>query len=259
MLTILLHANYAILPLIAGLIGSGVISGIESLVGAKKSKQAQDILNTPMPTYTIPQNEYANQSLAESLAAQGMSQGAKDEYQAQADRGLSATLGAIVKGGGSVNNVGNVYDQYNNDISKFALYEDQAKMRNLANLMAQNERMSSFLDKSYQLNEYAPWANKMQMAAQLKSQGDQMTWQGLGGVGSAIADIGSDLQKQLDTNKMWDYVKSLNKNKTSSQSDNVPQGWTFNPGTGSFNPGPINSANIPDWQRSILYKTLLGG
>lgn len=152
----------------------------------KKEKAAKEAKANKQPEYKIPQEEVDNLRLAETLGNQGMSLASRNAYQNAADRGLTATTGAILRGGGDANSIGNAYQKYNEGVANMSIYDDQRRLQNLQNLMGQRSRMSSFRDKDYQLNEYSPWANRAQaLAAQMAgAQNTQMS-----GINTAIGGL----------------------------------------------------------------------
>jgi hypothetical protein len=101
--------------------------------------------------------------------------------------------------------------------------------------------MASYLDKQYQVNQYSPWANQQQAAAQQRSQGQQMEWQGLGQIGSAAAMGISGLQQQGSINNLWknngqSAPVTPNNYFSNTPSPAIPAGYSYNPSTGSYRP-----------------------
>lgn len=111
-----------------------------------------------------------NLAVAEANASQGLSDGAKQQYITNSDRALSSSLEAILKSGSSANFVGEALDTYNQGISRFALAEDEARIRSLKTYMDANKTYSDDQDLNWQINDYAQWANKAQLATTLSEQ-----------------------------------------------------------------------------------------
>ena len=169
----------------AAVLGGGAI-GLIAYGAIKKAQDAKAAANNTRPTYNIPQEEYDNQRLAESQAGQGMSATSRQAYQNSADSGLANTTDAILRGGGDPNGIGNAYNSYQNGINNLSIYDDQVRMQHLNGLVAQNQRMSADKDKAWQVNQFAPWADKAQALA-LKQQADQqLISQGVGIAGQAL-------------------------------------------------------------------------
>ena len=141
--------------------------------GYYQKNQAQKQANANvMPTYTIPQAEMDNQRLAQTFAGQGMNANSQTAYQNQNNEGLSTTISGMQRSGADPNAMGAAYNNFEKGNQTMAIYDDQARMQNMRNLMSQNSSMAAYNDKAWQLNSYAPWANKAQaLAGQM--QGDQ--------------------------------------------------------------------------------------
>jgi len=157
-----------------------------AVYGAVKENKADKAAAANVrPTYTTPQTEYDNQRIAESQAGQGMSAASKQDYLNNAGQGLAATNDAILRGGGDANSLAATYDKYNQGISNLSIYDDQARQGHLNNLIAQNQRMSAGTDKNWQLNQYAPWADRAKLYATQQQEGQQLIGQGIGMLGKA--------------------------------------------------------------------------
>lgn len=139
----------------------------------QKAKAAKMAAGNKRPEYEISQQAKDNQALAESMASEGLSDSAKQLYTSNADRGLTSSIDAILKGGGDVNAITDLNDGYNQSLSQFAMAEDQAKFRNLNILMRANDALGAEHDKAWQINQYAPYADKAQQAAQMSASGMQ--------------------------------------------------------------------------------------
>lgn len=216
-----------------GMITSGLIGGGLAIYGAiKKNQDAKAAANNQRPTYNIPQEEYDNQRLAASQAGQGMSATSRQAYQNSADSGLATTNDAILRSGGDPNAIGNAYNNYQQGINNLSIYDDQARMNHLNSLMAQNKNMAGERDKAWQVNQYAPWADKAQALA-LKQQGDQqLIGQGLGIIGSGAMGAAQH------------FANLGKKAPTTTTGNNVP----LNSGTSNFTNGwlPNNGNNFTD-------------
>lgn len=209
----------------------------------KKSKAEKAAKANKQPEYKIPQEEVDNLRLAETLGNQGMSLASRTAYQQSADRGLTATTGAILRGGGDANSIGNAYQKYNEGIANMSKYDDQRRLQNLQNLMGQRSRMSSFKDKDYQLNEYSPWANRAQaLAAQMAgAQNTQMS-----GINTAISGLGgvaSGMAARKQPNNQW--TKPQGESMESLRTDNFYSGtvpmYPTNNGGNQYTPRAVDT------------------
>jgi hypothetical protein len=127
-------------------------------------------------------------------------------YRSMADRGL-----AIARSGGTVSDIDAAQDKYDQSINNIAIFDDQQRQAHLQTLMAQNARMASYADKRYQLNDYAPWANRAQLFAAQAQGANQTMGQGLGIAAQAGAQFGRSLNSsgndlpKLETATTPDY------------------------------------------------------
>lgn len=170
------------------LVVAGVVAAGSITYGAVKQGQANKAMrNAKRPTYKTPDTENENTALLEYLAGQGLGDNTKSLYTTNADRGMTASLDAILKGGGDVNQVDKVYDKYLGSISALSAADDQARLNNIYALVQQRQRLSDFSDKEFLYNEDGPYKDKMQAAAQQKAYGQQLIQQGIGIAGSAAA------------------------------------------------------------------------
>lgn len=167
----------------AAVIAAGVAT-YSIVKGAKQKKKAGKIARENIrPSYEIGKPYKDNQALAENRAGQGLSDASKQAYMTNADRGLSSSVNAILKAGGNPNLVSGAYDEYETEIGKFALADDAARLNNIQTYMKSNSDMGELLDKQWQINKYAPYADKAQLAAYLMQQGDKNIDSGVNQIG----------------------------------------------------------------------------
>lgn len=168
--------------------------------GAHEKSQAKKLAATNRPVYNIPQSDYNNLSIAQSMAGQGLSDGSKQILLDNADRGLATSVSAVLQGGGNPNDVGGIYKSYLDNLSNVAVYDNQMKLKNMDTLLAANYRMSDQEDKLWQINNWGPYADKLKAAAQLRAMGSESTNSGLSTVASAAMSVGSGIQQKQNTN-----------------------------------------------------------
>lgn len=181
--------------IIAGVVGIGTSLYSQHQANQKqKAAQALAAAN-PRPVYNIPETEFQNQSLLENRASQGLSDESLGFLKQNADRGLSSSINAILRSGGTANQIGGLDNNYNNAITQSALLDDQAKSQNLAALVAHTSRMSDNYDKAFQVNQYGPYADKAQAAKLLQGQGALQQSQAVGNLASVGSSVGNILGK----------------------------------------------------------------
>lgn len=170
----------------------GIVQGV---VGAiQKGKAKRMARANKRPDYSIQRPVLDNQAIAESRAGQGMSDASRQFLRQDSERGLTSALDAILAGGGSVNNIGDIYGNYQTGISKMALVDEEMRTKNIQNLISQNNQLAAEKDKEWQVNVYAPYADKAQAAAALSKQGTDNMWKGINSVIGAGANFAAGQQ-----------------------------------------------------------------
>lgn len=174
------------MPVIAGLAVSAGIGGYQMIKGMSDSKKLQDQMNANvMPKYNIPQEEFDSQRLAQSMASQGMSSASREAYNQEAQAGLGGSIEALERTGAAPGTLNTAYAGYNTGQRNLAIYDDQARLSHLGELYNRNDRISAERDKQWQLNQYAPWANRAQSLAQQIAGAKTMENAGLNTLASA--------------------------------------------------------------------------
>lgn len=245
--------------IIPSIIALGV-AGYQAYQGYQSKKEAEEAAKKNVrPTYTpvTPKRDYDMLNLLESRAGQGLSDSSRMYLQTGADRGLSSTLDAIIKSGGSVNDASRAQQTYSDSLSRMALLDDQAKLRNLQNLIAQQRqvgnRENDVYDAMFQVNEYAPFMDEQQRIAQLRTLGQQQTNQAISTAGSAVANYGNYLagaqatnrESGLGTNLLGQPVdRAAGGNNRVTAAD---LGYSFN--SPSLNPYNFNTSGYPESSR----------
>lgn len=171
----------------------GIALGLgKTLFGfGKKNKAKAMASRNPRPVRKTSQAVLDNLDIAESMASQGLSDSAKAVYMENADRLTTASLEAVLRSGGDPNLAGSIYDMGLDNLSKFALAEDEARLKNIAVYMDANTAKAKEDDLNFQINEYAKWADTAQAAAKLSAEG---TSEIAGGLGTAFSAAVSGIQ-----------------------------------------------------------------
>lgn len=170
--------------------GVGLLLGLgEGIWGASEKKKYQNqinALNANRPQYEINPEEYNMVNLAESRANQGMGGAARQQLQNNTDRTLATTANAALMGGADANSIGNLVDKSQQAYNQNAIYDDQARMQNLANLQQSWARMSADKDKQWDINKEQPWKDKMTALSQQLAGANNMMMSGFNLAGSGL-------------------------------------------------------------------------
>lgn len=166
--------------------GTAIYGGIKSAQAAKAAKA--NLANRP--TYTPLPEDDSELNLAESMAGIGMSDASRQALLNNNQNAQAASINAIQRNGGDPNAIGNLFGQTQAGLNSAALYDDQARMNHLNTLLGvdsqYNAQRNANNDKSFQINQYAPWADKQQLFTQQQNSGQQLMMSGLNSFGKAI-------------------------------------------------------------------------
>ncbi len=165
---------------------TGLVQGVTGIL--QKGKAKRMAASNKRPFYNIPQTELENKRIADRNAARGLSDEARNLYTQSSDRQLTAGIDAITTGGGTVDNIAELYTAANSGVSKMALLDDQMRVENMRRLTEENNRYSDSMDKQWQVNQWGPYADKAQAAAALSKQGTDNTWKGVNTIGESVAN-----------------------------------------------------------------------
>jgi hypothetical protein len=179
-----------------GLRGIGNDIGLIKSFGQSREAKRLDAETSIRPEYHIPENVTDVLDFTKSRASSGLSDATKQTYTQDAERGASMGIDAILKGGGNVNNIADLYGAYDSGISKMSVIDEQLRSQNVKNMMDANMTYADEKDKEWQLNTFDPWADKKQMAGTLHKQASDNFWKAFGGQVSAEGDLATALMYQ---------------------------------------------------------------
>lgn len=211
----------------------GIVQGITGAFQKGKAKRMARA--NKRPTYRIQRPVQDNQELVESRAGQGISDATRQHLRQDAERGLTTSIDAILAGGGSVNNIADLYGNYTTSISKMALVDEEMRTRNIQNMIIQNNKLAAEKDKEWQVNVYAPYADKAQAAAALSKHGSDNMWKGINSVISAGANYAAGKQYEKEGNNVYGRNGVTGNNDPINTTNVAPPGGDLS-GAPSANP-----------------------
>lgn len=167
-----------------GTAGYQIYSGAHA---KSKAKKEQARLNASRPK--LPVSPYAQQQydLARSELSNGMSSQAEQAYNNASDRQFSTSLDAILKGGGDINNIGELFDASDQGRQRLALAKENMRINNINNLVRASQNLTNEEQNAFKFNQWAPWADKAQANAQSMIQGQQTMDSGISSLGNIVA------------------------------------------------------------------------
>lgn len=193
---------------------------IETGIGAANKNQAKaeaENLKRTRPNYGISPEATDELRLAESELQQGLSARAARAYETQVDKGLAGSLSAILKGGGNINSIGDLYGNSEDGRLRLAMLNENNRLSKIQNVISAQRNMTEQRDKSFMYNEDQWWKNDAQNNANAKQNADQQFQTGLSGIFSNVSQIGENLYE----NKQMD--KYLNPEKYQKNGKVIPQ------------------------------------
>lgn len=191
------------IPAVAIPAALGAAQLVSGIIGGNKAKKEAERLARERPTYNI--SPYATQavSLAESELGNGMSAEASRAYEEGLNRDLTTSIDAILKGGGSVNNIGDVFDRSAMGRSRLAQMQDQLRLNQINNLRSAYQNMQEQQDKAFQINQYAPFADAAQANSIARQNANSNIWGGINTLGSAATGFLGGLNQQQGYNNYF--------------------------------------------------------
>lgn len=185
--------------------GVAAASAIAGGVRASKAKKEAARLAANRPELSDSPFLRDNIRLAQSELANGMSAGAERSYEQGMDRNLSSSIGAVLQGGGSLNNISNIFDASAQGRQRMALMQDNLRLNQIQNLTAAGGQSEVQRQQQFQFNDFAPWADNAQAASAARQQGQQQMWNGITSLGSTVAGGISNIQ---GNNQMNNYLQN---------------------------------------------------
>lgn len=173
----------------------GIVQAAKGTIrGVKNYHQAlKGIRKNIRPIYQIDPLYQQNIDLIKSNM--GLPQEALDLYYNRVGQGAAAGISAINQGGGNPNNIAELVNNENRQFNEVLVQDALARKNDLNALMQANLQLAEQHDKDFQINKYAPFADKatalarQKLAAEQEWGGQQINVQGI--VGSAENAFGN--------------------------------------------------------------------
>ncbi len=203
--------------------GVAAASAIAGGVRAAKAKKEAAKLAANRPELTDSPFLRDNIRLAQSELANSRNSPGMQAYDQGLDRNLSSSIGAVLQGGGSLNNISNIFDSSAQGRQRMALMQDNLRLNQIQNLTAAGGQSEVQRQQQFQFNEAAPWMDAAQAASAARQQGQQQMWNGITSVGSTVAGGIASMNAEK---KMDQYMKGYT--GPANQRPQVPQDFFAN-------------------------------
>ena len=182
--------------------------------GAKLKKEAAELeKNKPIKRTSQFNNDAL--ALSESELANGMSAGAEKSYNDATDRSLASSISALLKGGASVNNVGEIYDSSEQGRQNLAIMEDQMRLNHVQGVLKQYDTQANEEEKNWMVNEYGPYRDKAQAIGEQRKAAAQLGVSGMNTFGTGLMNA-LDPDKKLGTDPFENGSKPFNSTQIDS-------------------------------------------
>ena len=126
-------------------------------------------------------------------------------------------------------------------------------MNQISNVIAANRNMTEEVDKNFQFNQWAPWADKAQANSKARQAAADMTMSGIDTFGSSLMSGLEKLDQESDYN---DYFKKSPGNSPWGQTGRSVQSTspTIDRSNLAFNPAPtyLSNARTPNLQNGLI-------
>lgn len=169
--------------------GVGLVDTAIGLIDAHKAKKEAAILAKERPVRQISPEVTKNLGLTESELAGGMGAAATKAYNDAVDREQAGSISAILRGGGSVNSISDVYGAGEEGRQRLATITNQLRLNQISNLMKARETMTNEEDKNFLFNKWAPYADRAQAVGQERQAANKQIFSGLQTLAGGVGDL----------------------------------------------------------------------
>lgn len=226
----------------------GLAQTVTGLINSKKTKREAARLAASRPK--LESSPYLDDqlSLAQNELSNGMSGAAENAYEQGLSRDVSSSLDAILKGGGDVNNVAEIFDRSAVGRQRLSLMKENLRLSQINNLVNAQGAMENQRQQMFQFNDWAPWADASRANAASRQKAQDMLWGGLQTVASGVMSAGQSAGAQNDLNNYFQGPQGngYNGNPQYSQVQQVPNynGSVQSPGANLDHINPNYGSNI---------------
>jgi len=221
------------MPVTASLIagGLGLAKTVGGLIGESKANSRAKELEKSRPKFQISKESTDELALNESELANGIGAKATRSYNESADKGLGTSLSAILKGGGNVNSVGDLYGADDAGRQRLVQLNESSRLGHIQNLMNSQRNMAEEQQKQFEFNQWRPFADKAQANAAAKEAANAQVSSGISSVAGAAMEFG---QNKAELDMFRDYLNpSVNQTQTTNSTGYMPT-VTPEPSSASF-------------------------
>jgi len=155
------------------------------LINTSKANAEAHYLERTKPVEKTSQFDRDALNQSESDLQNGISAETDQAYQDSNDRSLSSSTSAILKAGGSVNNIADLYGNNEQGIQQMAVIRENMRMQKVNEYLKQLDVMAQNEEKNWLVNEYGPYINKLKAVGEAKKAAAEQTAKGLDSLGGS--------------------------------------------------------------------------
>lgn len=204
--------------------GIGVTELALGLINQGKTKEEARELAATRPKYEISPLVDQDLALTRSELGNGMSDAASRAYNDLNNQQFSSAIDATLKSGGSPNSIGAIYGNSEDGRMRLATMKDNLRLQQIQNEIRASERKQQEQQTQWQVNQYAPWADKSQANAAARQGAAAQVNAGLNTLGASAISGANSIREQ---NQL--FPTSVNNNygfNNSGYATGVPTGNT---------------------------------
>jgi len=175
--------------------GASLIYGVAKDASAKKKEKAalREKESMKRPFEKVQDEYFQNKNIAEQIATGGITDASKNEYQRQQDKGITAGVSALEEGGGDINQIAKLFDNYSAKTTTLAAEDSVQHQRNIEYYMGVNKDVAGQKTIQYGVNELQPYENKLKELSQRISAEKQNAENGANQAIGSAASIATSL------------------------------------------------------------------
>jgi hypothetical protein len=229
----------------------GVAQTVTGLINSKKTKKEAARLAATRPKLEASPYIDDQLSLAQSELSSGMSGAAERAYEEGLSRDVSSSLDAILKGGGDVNNVAEIFDRSAVGRQRLSLMKENLRLSQIGNLVNAQNAAENQRQQMFQFNEAAPWFDAARANAQGRQKAQDMIWGGLQTVASSVMGTGQGAASQGAFNNYFNSGQQGNNYSPNIQPSMVQGPQQVNYGTVQSPGANLNYIN-PNYGSGVM-------
>lgn len=184
------------------LIAMAAIAAGSAIAGAAqkaKAKKEAARLAASRPELSVSPYVTDQVRLAESELSRGMTSSSRTAYDEALDRDFSSSIDAVLRGGGSLGNIADIYGADVEGRSRMSMMEDNLRLQQIQNLMSAQGTGENFRQQQFQFNQWAPWADMSKATSAAREAADKQMWSGISSFGQAAGGIANYYQNKNKT------------------------------------------------------------